>query len=109
MAPAMNLLRTLTLALLVALLLPWGAYPSAMPSGQQPEVVAEIPADGAIEAKRKCRTGLLPGSSCAPDAVSGTRATPAHASAAGRIRFPPERASPATRTLNPPTGPPRLA
>jgi hypothetical protein len=105
----MIVLRTLTLALLVALLLPWGAYSATMPGTQHVEASAESASDHAKSAKRKCRTGLLPGAPCGPDVVEATGKAAEPAPLLGRIRFTSVRRLSTTRAIRPPTGPPRSA
>lgn len=106
----MTVLRTLTLAFLAALLLPWGAYSATLPpTSQHAEASAEIASDHALSAKRKCRTGLLPGTPCGPDLVEATGGLAGPVPPLEQVGFETVGRVSVTRAIRPPTGPPRSA
>ncbi|MEI4261654.1 hypothetical protein [Roseovarius sp. D0-M9] len=108
----MNVLqRSLTL-ILMALLLPWGAFGASFPAVEVLSVSAENIIDRvevSASEKRKCRTASLPGSPCGPDMNDGAVIAIFAASPVGDIFFrdgdwPRARQGPA-----PSTGPPRFS
>jgi hypothetical protein len=105
-------LRHSLILLLMVLLLPWGAFVAAAQSTGLTGVSVEDgadPVETVAPLKGKCRTGVLPGSSCGSVYMDGSLVTvPVLTSVAG-ISLRKEGVQLAGYGPAPPTGPPRLS
>lgn len=105
-------LRHILMPLLLLLLLPWGTFANAPPSADTAGVATDqtVGHDAAVSpGKRKCRSGVLPGSPCGPD----IGVLPDHAFLAGAPAGTLSRQHGAWRSAGhiraPLTGPPRFS
>ncbi|WP_156025970.1 hypothetical protein [Sulfitobacter sp. 20_GPM-1509m] len=111
----MTVLRALLLALMVLVVMPWGAFSAVYPALAQPahasasdaSQVSAVPAS--VERPRKrCRTATLPGSPCAQDIRLHDSVTLNAPARDAEVPVPQDRVLRSSVPKPPPQGPPRL-
>lgn len=108
----MNVLKRSLILILMALLLPWGAFGTTFPDAATPFVSAEVDTDRVMEIsvkKRKCRTATLPGSSCGPDVLDEQAFAISPAAPIVRVMFRQDDLWHTQFGHSPPKGPPRFS
>lgn len=108
----MIVLRHVLIPVLMVLMLPWGAFGSvAAPAGVTGVATDQAAGPDAAVApgKRKCRSGVLPGSPCGPDLAVVPEGATSPASPADTLSPQHDDWRRAGQAQAPPTGPPRLS